>query len=51
MREWGRDNKCRNYLKVLKVAYIASGDGRTIDTNILVGTIQRDMIRKLHYDM
>ena len=47
--EWIRANKCRKYLKVLTVADIASGNGRTIDTNILRGTILIDRIRNLDF--
>lgn len=38
---------CKKYLNLVNVADIASGDGWTIDTNILRGTILTDMIRKL----
>lgn len=37
--EWGRASKFRKSLKVLTVADIASGDGRSRDMNILRGSI------------
>lgn len=45
--EWSRANKCKKYLKVLTVADILLYDGRTIDTNILLGTVLIDRIMKL----
>ena len=42
--EWGRANNCRKYLKVLTVADIASGDGKSLHSNILQGSILVDMI-------
>ena len=35
--EWYKANRCRLYLQCLTVGDIASGDGRTIDANVLAG--------------
>lgn len=40
---------CRTCLEVLTVADTASGDGRTIDTNIFRVTILIDRIKKLDF--
>ena len=47
--EWVKANKCRKYLKVLTVADIASGDGKTIDDNVLRGILQQDRVRKIEW--
>ena len=42
-------NKCRQHLKLLTVADIASGDGRSINNDIFKSNIQQDRVRKYNW--
>ena len=47
--EWVKANKYRKYFRVVMVAVIESGDGRTIDDRVLKGIVQHDRVRKIEW--